>query len=157
MACYQWAMTLTCKVCGATKGAEEFYKSNRSTCKECVRAKTREYRLENADYYREYDRKRYQEDPEVRKRHKRYQQTEAGRSSMRESRKKWTQQNPEKRAAHLILNNRLRSGQIEKPSNCQDCGASGRIHGHHHDYTRPLDVEWLCASCHAKRHQGEHK
>ena len=148
-------MTLICKVCGATKSADEFYKSNRSTCKECVKSQSKEYRQKNSEYYREYDKRRYQENPMVRERQRRYQQTEAGRASMHESRRKWVQQNPEKRAAHVILNNRLRNGQINKPDNCEDCGSGGRIHGHHHDYTRPLDVEWLCASCHAKRHHGQ--
>ena len=154
VACYWWAMTLTCKVCSATKGADEFYASNRSTCKDCAKARAREYRGENIEYYRDYDKRRYQEDPMVRERHRRYQNTEAGKASMRDSRRKWLSQNPEKRAAHVILNNRLRRGDIKKPDKCQDCGSTGRIHGHHHDYTRPLDVEWLCALCHSNRHKG---
>jgi len=146
-------MTLTCKVCSATKSTDEFYKSNLSTCKECAKAKTKENRLKRAEYYREYDKTRYQNDPRVRERHRRYQKTEAGRASMRKSQKKWVSNNPEKRAAHLILNNSLRRGEITKPDSCQDCGRTGRIHGHHHDYTKPIDVEWLCANCHADRHK----
>ena len=145
-------MTHTCKVCGETKNATEYYASNKSKCKECVKSEVRENRRKNAEHYKEYDRLRYQNDPKVRERHKRYNATDAGRKSMQKARKKWLDQNPEKRAAHQLLNNRIRDGKIKKPDTCQECGAGGRIHGHHEDYARPLDVEWLCADCHAKRH-----
>ena len=85
-------------------------------------------------------------------RHKRYQATEAGKASVRKAQIKWKSENPEKRAAHVILGNRIRDGYIVKPDTCQDCGAGGTIHGHHHDYAKPLDVEWLCPLCHAQRH-----
>lgn len=50
------------------------------------------------------------------------------------------------------------SGKIVKPSCCSQCGNSSRpIHGHHHDYTRPLDVEWLCVDCHIARHAEERR
>jgi hypothetical protein len=44
---------------------------------------------------------------------------------------------------------------------CELCGAQpgGRVPraiiAHHEDYTRPLDVIWLCGSCHARAH-GNH-
>ena len=55
------------------------------------------------------------------------------------------------RAAH-------HKGLLTRPSKCQRCGEAERfgtdgrslLHGHHADYSKPLDVEWLCASCHRK-------
>ncbi len=72
---------------------------------------------------------------------------------MGRARKKWLEANPEKRAAHVLLGSAIKRGDVEKPDVCQECGAGGRIHGHHEDYSKPLEVDWLCATCHAKRHK----
>jgi hypothetical protein len=56
----------------------------------------------------------------------------------------------------------LRTGLLLKPTECERCGVDpghrrdGRslLHGHHHDYSKPLSVEWLCADCHQKWHAG---
>lgn len=45
-----------------------------------------------------------------------------------------------------------KSGKIVVPTRCTVCGREGRLHGHHRDYLRPLDVEWLCSDCHGIRH-----
>ena len=46
----------------------------------------------------------------------------------------------------------LRHGLLKKPKTCSLCGDSGKIHGHHPDYKKPLDVVWLCATCHMREH-----
>lgn len=38
---------------------------------------------------------------------------------------------------------------VKKP--CLECG-SKKSQMHHEDYSRPLDVMWLCRPCHMKRH-----
>ncbi len=54
---------------------------------------------------------------------------------------------PQKARAHAIFSNALRYGTlIKKP--CQECGQKDDIHGHHEDYSKPLDITWLCAKCH---------
>lgn len=50
------------------------------------------------------------------------------------------------------------SGRIVKPKRCQRCGAINRkcadgrssLQAHHGDYQKPLDVIWLCPSCHRR-------
>jgi hypothetical protein len=149
-------MTHTCKVCGVTSDAAEFYNRVNNRCKECHKKNVKENREAKADYYRDYDAKRFQEDPRVKDRHKSYQKTDAGKASITASRKKWLNQSPEKRAAHVILGNAVRDGRIEKPDHCSKCGkkeVSRRIHAHHHDYTKPVDVTWLCTQCHKDEHK----
>lgn len=151
-------MTHTCKVCGVTSDVAEFYNRVNNRCKECHKKNVRENRKEKIEYYREYDAKRFQEDPRVIERHKRYQKTESGKLSMQTSRRKWIKKSPEKRAAHIILNNAVRNGLIKKPNYCSKCGkkeVSRRIHAHHHDYTKPVDVTWLCTQCHKDEHMDE--
>lgn len=36
---------------------------------------------------------------------------------------------------------------------CEICGSDRHVIGHHHDYRLPLDVQWLCKTCHALYHQ----
>jgi len=50
------------------------------------------------------------------------------------------------------------NGTLKKPASCSECGAENvRIDGHHEDYDKPLDVVWLCAACHGKRHTIEYE
>jgi hypothetical protein len=76
---------------------------------------------------------------------------------LRQSVENWRKRNPEKIKAHDILNGEVRAGRVIRPRFCEKCGDTpepardGRssIHAHHSDYSKPLDVKWLCASCHA--------
>lgn len=44
----------------------------------------------------------------------------------------------------------VQRGELEKKP-CERCGAL-KVEAHHHDYSKPLDVEWLCKKCHNKEH-----
>lgn len=58
-----------------------------------------------------------------------------------------------KRAAYGFYNAALAKGLLVRPDACSKCGKVCRVHGHHADYNKPLDVEWLCAGCHSRRHR----
>lgn len=40
---------------------------------------------------------------------------------------------------------------------CEICGASSYMQKHHTDYTKPLEVQALCITCHGKQHHGNHR
>lgn len=42
----------------------------------------------------------------------------------------------------------VKSGKLVKPSCCVLCGDSLFIEAHHEDYSKPLEVRWLCRYCH---------
>lgn len=145
----------TCKICGATSQKVKFYGGVTNRCSECHKRAIRANRAANLEYYRAYDAKRFQDDPKRKQANIAYAKTPAGKEGIRKSRIKWKSQNPNKRAAHVILGHAVRDKKILKPKNCSICGASkGRIHGHHSDYTKPLDVIWCCAQCHTDIHRS---
>lgn len=66
--------------------------------------------------------------------------------------KAWRKRNPEKRSAWWTFANALRAGKLVKPDACPRCGKKGRVDGHHKDYAKPLEVDWLCRACHVAEH-----
>ena len=66
----------------------------------------------------------------------------------------WTEPGTTAYDAHTTLNNAVRDGDVTKPKKCSKCGKGGRINGHHADYSKPLDVDWVCDSCHQKEHNA---
>lgn len=61
--------------------------------------------------------------------------------------------NPGKRAARHAVAYALQTGRLTRKP-CEECGSEKRVHAHHHDYDKPLDVKWLCSLCHGKEHRA---
>jgi hypothetical protein len=56
-------------------------------------------------------------------------------------------------AAHAAVAAAIQSGELVRPMTCERCPDEALdIVAHHHDYDKPLDVEWLCRPCHGKHH-----
>lgn len=143
--------TFQCKSCERELEAEAFYVSNLSRCKECVKASVRANRAEKIDYYRSYDRLRYRQDEERREHCKAMGKTTPMHVRVEKQRER-RQREPEKNKARLAVARALSRGTLVKPCGCYFCGTAEKLQAHHHDYTRPLDVFWLCPSCHGKLH-----
>lgn len=57
---------------------------------------------------------------------------------------------PEKFAARTAVRAALRKGSIIR-QDCEQCGSS-RSEAHHNDYSKPLDIRWLCRPHHRVLH-----
>lgn len=121
-----------CKTCLIEKEVSGFYKNNckrghDSVCKECAKKRSTKNRNARIDHYREYDRNRgCRHSP----------------SYLRE----WRGKYPNKYKAHGMVNNAIKGEKLFK-EDCA-CGSDKDLHAHHDDYAKPLNVRWLCASCH---------
>lgn len=118
----------TCFKCGRTLPITEFYvhpqmgDGHLNKCKDCARRDVSEHRASNPD-------------------------------AELKTRLKACAKHPTKKNAYMALDAAVRAGVIEKPTVCSGCGRSDdkhRIEAHHYDYSRPLDVIWLCTLCHSQ-------
>lgn len=119
----------TCRICNETKPFSEFYKditgkNGRSTiCKICRSKQIKEYN-----------------------------KTERGRAVLRCIRKYFYIRHPERFKARDAIKYATQTNKIIRPNYCQECRIKCKLHGHHEDYYKPLDVIWLCQVCHKKLH-----
>lgn len=152
-----------CFKCGEIKELFDFYKHPKmadghvNKCKECNKKDVRENRLDKIHYYTQYDKFRFVNDPSRKERNDKYAAENIGKSTAVKN--AYLKRNPEKHEAHGILQRAVRSGKVVKPEKCERCGIvppkARLLHGHHHDYSKPLDVEWICIWCHADEHRHE--
>ena len=143
-----------CFKCGDLLPHSEFYRYTgkiSGKCKSCTCRDVRENRKRNRDHYLQYDRNRAMRPDRVAMREK-YANSERGKPIVNRIKYRWIERNPIKSRASNAVSNAVRDGRLFKPSACESCGATGRIHGHHCDYSKPLDVMWLCPACHKQWH-----
>ena len=141
-----------------------------SNCKDCASAYRKKWAKENAAYLkykkREYNinnRERINNTKRKTRAKKGYlgrrQETIARYINHKEQcdayRKEYQKKNKKGCSARYIVANAIRSGRIIRPENCTKCGKIAKIRAHHDDYNRPLDIVWLCESCHKLLHIEE--
>jgi hypothetical protein len=154
-----------CQKCNETKPLEEFHKNKSRplgrnyVCIPCTSAYSREYvRRSDAKIKAAARSKKYHATDHARERTRRYDKSEQ-RMAYKKTYNK-SKSHVESRAkiakrlrvegktkAHKLVFHRL----TKQP--CERCGSTIRVHGHHEDYSKPLEVMWLCPIHHAERHR----
>lgn len=66
--------------------------------------------------------------------------------------RKYNEANREKHLAHKAVEKAVSRGHLTKMP-CEACGETKLVHAHHDDYSRRLDVIWLCPLHHKQRHK----
>jgi ribosome-binding protein aMBF1 (putative translation factor) len=127
----------TCIKCDTPKPLDDFY-AKLTACKECHKLAVRQRRLINPAV-QEYDRQRSKLPHRV--------------AHNKQNMQQWRARYPEKYRAHNAVNNAIRDGRLKRGVRCEECGKKEHLHAHHDDYSKPLDVRWLCARCHHQGHQ----
>jgi hypothetical protein len=142
---------IECTACRVEKPESDFYRTHKQ-CKVCMRVKHKAYKEANPERVKEWriarvirDRKRMDE-------HRRKCRAK-NRAAENARQQAYRDANRPKKHAWAAVARAVRSGLIAKPSACSRCGSGGRIEGSHHDYSKPLDVEWLCVICHRSKDQ----
>ena len=128
-----------CTKCKQTKPVSEFYagkKGVRFHCKECEKSASKSYYYNNTD--------------KVIARVDQYR---------KENGRKKKPSTPEQVRAYQAVRMALADGTLVKPDKCELCRKVNHLHGHHwNGYSNPLDVVWLCPTCHHSVHgRGQHK
>ncbi len=137
--------TKVCKKCGVEKALKSFGDEPRvkdgkqARCRNCVTISAHALYIKNRQLIIDRSKKWAERNPE--------KYAEYQRKSSAAYRLKY----PEKAKAHDAVNNAVRDGRLKKQP-CY-CGET-IVEAHHEDYSKPLDVEWLC-NWHHKQKFGE--
>lgn len=141
----------TCSKCGVEKPYEEFFKEPRNTrnglhaeCKDCTKAAKARWAEENAEYTRLYARNYYHTNAEIEKVKARQWKKQV---------KYRYKRDPIKISAQKAVYYAVRKGKLV-PEPCEVCGNS-EVEAHHADYSRKLDVNWLCKLHHGNTHRKD--
>ena len=132
-----------CFKCGETKALDQFYVHKKmgdghlGKCKTCCRAYYHKRVVDNPEALAANERKRNAK-PE-RRAYVKAKQTVHRRN------------NPEKSRARAMITRYIREGKMQRKP-CEHCGKEP-AHAHHHDYSKPLDVTFLCVRCHHNEHR----
>jgi hypothetical protein len=147
-----------CSICSEVKTIDNFYRDKfqstgyKYNCKSCECEFKKTKRKIDPNHSREIVRRSYARD-HVKKaaseRNKRYRAANYKKVRERERRQAQSEHSKVRRT----FMNAIKEGKIIRPDTCEDCGANTFVEGHHFDYSKPLEVKWLCRTCHGKVHR----
>jgi hypothetical protein len=164
--------TYICGICKNEKPITDYYfeyskRGHTQYCKICLNGRKKQYYKDNPDKAAERKRK----NKENNLRHallqreyvKRYKKKVLKAGSLAYYKKQEERilaarlhrmNNPEQEYAHGVVKNALKFGKIKRPYFCENCGKETKTQAHHEDYLKPLEINWLCRSCHMLHHRG---
>ncbi len=125
----------TCPRCKVTKSLLEFY-GGIGKCKPCAIEYTHNWKIEHRNKVKIHYQNYYN----------------IHRIEIIQRTTNYAKQNRLKRNAAAKLGQAVTKGEILKPSNCSICNAENHICAHHPKYSKPLEVIWVCYSCHRLIH-----
>ena len=111
-----------------------------NVCKLCIKKRTNDFRINNPELKREAGRFWMAKQPKRKL-------TSAQHKKKNDAAKK---RYPEKYKAHYTFKNTFKRGLIKKMP-CEIC-RSNNVQAHHDDYSKPLEVRWLCVRHHNDYH-----
>lgn len=141
-----------CSKCGDVKSLAEFGKNIRSKnglacqCKQC----DRDYYHANRNTVRDAQAKYHADHREELKKKKR-KHYRANREEILSVAKQKYAANKVAFTARNAAGYAIRAGKLIQGA-CENCGSTKYINAHHDDYSKPLEVRWLCRSCHKRFH-----
>lgn len=153
----------TCKVCKKERVLElknadpEKYKEKerkrseerRST--EEWKAWRKDHQARNREQIREKAREYYRENKPLQEKYKVWRSE--NRDRVNASINKHKERFPVKAACRSYVHAALKQGLLLRPENCSKCMKVCIPEAHHQDYAKPLEVTWLCRSCHGREHR----
>lgn len=133
-----------CFKCGDTLSLLDFYvhkmmaDGRLNKCKVCTKKDVAERYVVARPAIDEYEKARFK--------------TPERKAKVKEYRKRLEKKNPEKVTARRKLANAIKTGKtIRQP--CEVCGEKSQAH--HEDYSKPLEVRWLCFKHHREIGHGQ--
>ena len=70
------------------------------------------------------------------------------------SQRDYRARNADRERAHSAVRQAIKQGELERPEICSLCEMPGDIEAHHEDYSKPLEIIWLCSACHGAEHRA---
>lgn len=133
---------MICTKCKIDKPITDFYNGKKRSCKACQMTYQKKYRAsplykeKSRIYFAKWNKENYSKRT----------------SYIQEATYKWKEDHPGAMIAYLKVYRAVKHGVLKRPYRCEKCNISRRLCAHHKDYSKPLEVMWLCWSCHRREH-----
>ena len=147
----------TCNKCGESKQLSEYHRRSSGSadgrfnvCKPCRKDACKKYRANAKNKERKQKQEYY-----AKNRTAILEKSRKYRAENKETRaaieKRYAEKNQERRVALRKAQYAIKRGKLVRGP-CEVCGTAEMVDAHHCDYSKPLDVMWLCRKHHKQWH-----